>query len=93
VRPGRALSRGEGQQQVGDAPAGVLRLERQRAVELTGGAANAYDALAEIHAARGEWDEAVVASERALEKRPNDNYLRGRLEKFQEGAVANRAPR
>ncbi len=65
----------------------------KRAVELTGGAANAYDALAEIHAARGEWDEAVVAAERALEKRPNDNYLRGRLEKFQEGAVANRAPR
>jgi thioredoxin-like negative regulator of GroEL len=64
-----------------------------RAVELTDGGATAYDALAEIHAARGEWDEAVVASERALEKRPNDNYLRGRLEKFQEGAVANRTPR
>ncbi len=65
----------------------------KRAVELTQGGATAYDALAEIHSARGEWDDAVVASERALEKRPNDNYLRGRLEKFQEGAVANRTPR
>jgi len=64
-----------------------------RAVEVSNGSHTAYDALAEIHAARGEWDEAVVASERALEKRPNDNYLRGRLEKFQEGAVANRTPR
>jgi thioredoxin-like negative regulator of GroEL len=62
----------------------------QKAVELTQGGAQAYDALAEIHAARGEWDEAVVAAEKALEKRPADNYLRGRLEKFQEGAVQNR---
>ncbi len=65
----------------------------KRAVDLTKGGATAYDALAEVHAARGEWDDAVVASERALEKRPSDNYLRGRLEKFQEGAVANRIPR
>ena len=65
----------------------------KRAVELTNGAATAYDALADIDAARGEWDDAVVAAERALEKRPTDNYLRGRLEKFQEGAVANRVPR
>ena len=62
----------------------------RKAVELTQGGAQAYDALAEIHAARGEWDEAVVASEKALEKRPTDNYFRGRLEKFQEGAVQNR---
>lgn len=60
----------------------------QRAVELSEGDPTAYDALAEIRSARGEWDEAVVAAERALEKRPNDNYLRGRLEKFQEGAAA-----
>ncbi len=65
----------------------------KRAVELSQGGATAYDALADVHAARGEWDDAVVASERALEKRPSDNYLRGRLEKFQEGAVANRTPR
>ncbi|MEO6463080.1 MAG: thioredoxin domain-containing protein [Candidatus Eisenbacteria bacterium] len=61
----------------------------KKAVALTEGGAQAYDALAEIHAARGEWNDAVAASERALEKRPSDNYLRGRLEKFQEGAVAN----
>lgn len=60
----------------------------RRAVELTQGDANAYDALAEVHVARGEWDEAVIAGERALAKRPNDGYLRGRLEKFQEGAAA-----
>ena len=63
----------------------------KRAVELTQGGAQAYDALAEIHAARGEWDEAVVAAEKALAVRPSDNYLRGRLEKFQEGAVQNRS--
>jgi tetratricopeptide (TPR) repeat protein len=60
----------------------------KRAVELSQGEANAYDALAEIHAARGEWDDAVIAGVRALAKRPNDGYLRGRLEKFQEGAAA-----
>jgi tetratricopeptide (TPR) repeat protein len=60
----------------------------KKAVALTDGEAGAWDALAEVHAARGEWDEAVVAAERAVEKRPNDNYLRGRLEKFQEGAAA-----
>ena len=65
----------------------------KRAVELTQGGATAYDALAEIHSARGEWDEAVVAAEKALEQKPRDNYLRGRLEKFQEGAVQNLAPR
>jgi tetratricopeptide (TPR) repeat protein len=63
----------------------------RKAVELSQGGAQAYDALAEIHAARGEWDEAVVAAEKALETRPSDNYLRGRLEKFQEGAVQNRS--
>jgi thioredoxin-like negative regulator of GroEL len=60
-----------------------------RAVELSQGSANAYDALAEVRAARGEWDEAVVAAEKAVEVRPSDSYLRGRLEKFQEGAVEN----
>jgi thioredoxin-like negative regulator of GroEL len=60
----------------------------RKAVALTEGGAAAYDALAEIHAARGEWDEAVIAAEKALEKRPTDNYLRGRLEKYQEGAAA-----
>lgn len=61
----------------------------KKAVALSEGGAQAYDALAEIHAARGEWNDAVAAAERALEKRPTDGYLRGRLEKFQEGAVAN----
>jgi len=61
-----------------------------RAVELTNGAHTAYDALAEVYAARGQWDDAVLAAEKAVEKRPQDNYLRGRLEKFQEGAVAAR---
>jgi tetratricopeptide (TPR) repeat protein len=65
----------------------------KKAVELTQGGAQAYDALAEIHAARGEWDDAVVAAEKALALRPSDNYLRGRLEKFQEGAVQNRGSR
>lgn len=65
----------------------------KRAVELSQGGAQAYDALAEIHAARGEWNDAVVAAEKALAARPNDNYLRGRLEKFQEGAVQNRGSR
>lgn len=60
----------------------------KKAVALTDGAAAAYDALAEIHAARGEWDEAVFAAEKALEKRPADNSLRGRLERYQEAAVA-----
>lgn len=60
----------------------------KRAVEISQGGANAYDALAEVHAARGEWDEAVFAAERAVEQRPRDNYLRGRLERFQEGAAA-----
>ena len=62
----------------------------KKAVELTQGGAQAYDALAEIHAARGEWNDAVVAAEKALAARPSDNYLRGRLEKFQEGAVLNK---
>ncbi len=62
----------------------------KKAVALTEGGAQAYDALAEIHAARGEWNDAVVAAEKALDKRPTDNYLRGRLEKFQEGAVNNK---
>ena len=62
----------------------------KKAVELTQGGAQAYDALAEIHAARGEWNDAVVAAEKALAARPSDNYLRGRLEKFQEGAVQNK---
>jgi len=61
----------------------------RKAVELTGGKnASVYDALADVYAARLQWDDAVFTSEQALAQSPNDGYLRGRLEQFQEQAVA-----
>jgi len=60
-----------------------------KAVELTGGKdATALDALAEVYSARGQYDEAVSTAERAVDANPGQGYLRGRLELFQELAVA-----
>ena len=59
-----------------------------RAVELSGGKdPSTLDALAEVYSARGQFDEAVATAERALDASPNQGYLRGRLERFQELAV------
>jgi thiol-disulfide isomerase/thioredoxin len=60
-----------------------------KAVELTKGDPGALDALAEVHGARGDWNLAVETAEKAVAARPNDNYLRGQLERYQEQAVAN----
>jgi len=60
-----------------------------KAVAATGGKdADMLDALAEVHSARGEYDEAVATSERALDASPNRGDLRAKLERFQELAVA-----
>lgn len=60
-----------------------------KAVELTQGKdATALDALAEVYSARGQYDEAVSTAERAVDANPGQGYLRGRLERFQELAVA-----
>ena len=60
-----------------------------KAVEVTGGKdADVLDALAEVHSARGEYDEAVATAERALDANPNRGDLRAKLERFQELAVA-----
>jgi tetratricopeptide (TPR) repeat protein len=59
-----------------------------RAVELSGGDAQALDALAEVHGARGDWNLAVETAEKAVAAKPNDGYLRGQLERYQEQAVA-----
>jgi Flp pilus assembly protein TadD/thioredoxin-related protein len=60
-----------------------------KAVGITNGDATALDALAEVHGARGDWTLAVETAEKALAARPNDGYLRGQLERYQEQAVAN----
>jgi thiol-disulfide isomerase/thioredoxin len=61
----------------------------KRSVELTEGKdASTLDALAEVHSARGEFDDAVYAAERAVDASPQQGYLRGKLERFQEMAVA-----
>lgn len=59
-----------------------------KAVELSGGDAQALDALAEVHGARGDWNLAVETAEKAVAAKPNDGYLRGQLERYQEQAVA-----
>jgi thioredoxin-like negative regulator of GroEL len=60
-----------------------------KSVELTSGKdATALDALAEVYSARGQYDEAVSTAERAVDASPNQGYLRGQLERFQELAVA-----
>ena len=60
-----------------------------KAVELTSGKdANALDVLADVYSARGQYDEAVSTAERALDANPNQGYLRAKLERFQEMAVA-----
>ncbi len=59
-----------------------------RAVQLTGGrTAGPLDALADVYAARGQFDLAVDTAQRALDLNPNDGGRRGRLETFQEQAV------
>ena len=60
-----------------------------KAVDLTGGKdATALDALAEVYGARGQYDDAVSTAERAVDASPNQGYLRAKLERFQEMAVA-----
>jgi tetratricopeptide (TPR) repeat protein len=60
-----------------------------KAVDATGGKdADALDGLAEVHAARGEYDDAVSTEERALDASPNRGDLRAKLERYQEQAVA-----
>jgi len=61
----------------------------QKAVDLTGGKdATTLDALAEVYGARGQYDDAVNTAERAVDASPNQGYLRAKLERFQELAVA-----
>ena len=60
-----------------------------KAVELTSGKdASALDVLADVYSARGQYDDAVSAAERALDASPNQGWLRAKLESFQELAVA-----
>jgi len=60
----------------------------QKAVTLSDGkAAGPLDALADVYAARGQFDLAVDTAQRALDLNPNDGSRRGRLETFQEQAV------
>ena len=60
-----------------------------KAVELTNGKdSSALDVLAQVYAARGQFDEAVSTAERALDASPNQGYLRANLERYQEMAVA-----
>jgi thiol-disulfide isomerase/thioredoxin len=60
-----------------------------KAAETLGGQdAGALDALAEVYAARGQYDEAVSTSERALEAGNHQGYYQAQYERFQELAVA-----
>ncbi len=68
-------------------------LSANKAVELSNNDPGALDALAEVHGARGDWHLAVETAEQAVAKRPNDNYLRGQLERYQEQAVAAVKPK
>lgn len=54
----------------------------RRAVELSGGDPGILDTLAEVHFARGEYDDAIRVEQQALEKDPDDTYLRDQIEKF-----------
>ncbi len=49
--------------------------------------ADALDALADVYAARHEFDHAVDTAQRALDLNPGDGARRGRLETFEEQAV------
>jgi tetratricopeptide (TPR) repeat protein len=65
----------------------------KRAVTLTGGGTNALDALAEVYGARGMWQDAVDTIQKALDAKPGDAYLKGRLERFQESAALKEPPK
>jgi thiol-disulfide isomerase/thioredoxin len=60
----------------------------QQAVKLAPDQAYPFDALGEVYAAREQWDDAVAAAEKAVAARPTDGSLRGKLERYQERAVA-----
>jgi tetratricopeptide (TPR) repeat protein len=49
--------------------------------------ATALDALADVYAARRQFDRAVDTAQRALDLNPGDGARRGRLETFEEQAV------
>jgi tetratricopeptide (TPR) repeat protein len=59
----------------------------QKAVEVSNRSPQALDALADVYAAQGQWDEGLLALEEAARARPEDGALRGKMERFQEEAV------
>ncbi len=55
----------------------------RRAVEKSGGDPGILDTLAEVHFARGEYDEAIRVEKEALAKEPDDQYLHDQIERFE----------
>lgn len=58
-----------------------------KGVELSDRSPQSLDALADVYAAGGHWDDGLLVLEEAARARPEDNALRGKMERFQEEAV------
>jgi thiol-disulfide isomerase/thioredoxin/Tfp pilus assembly protein PilF len=63
----------------------------EKAVALSKDDPGILDTLAEVHWARGEFDEAIAIEQKAIEKSPDDTNLKEQLAKFQASAATARA--